>query len=197
MDSMAKQECLVLEVQERHELPVATRSLKNGAVVASVAMPVGTIRPTAARGADDRAGSLGEDGVGVDVAVAGERIPAGFAEQVAPACRLAQFGLELVGQRPVGGAVAVSEGGDQLLACGRVRGVGDLGLREAKNSCSWSLTRSQGGLPMTQEKPPDQPVAGSMSVAPLPTRKMWGNSTCQWKKRYWRVRSDDQVLGCG
>ena len=71
------------------------------------------------------------------------------------------------------------------------------GLREAKNSCSWSLTRSQGGLPMTQEKPPAQPVAGSMSVAPLPTRKMWGNSTCQWKKRYWRVRSDDQVLGCG
>ena len=42
---------------------------------------------------------------------------------------------------------------------------------------------------MTQEKPPDQPVFGSMSVAPLPTRKMWGNSTCQWKKRYWRVRS--------
>ena len=41
---------------------------------------------------------------------------------------------------------------------------------------------------MTQEKPPAQPVAGSMSVAPLPTRKMWGNSTCQWKKRYWRVR---------
>ena len=42
---------------------------------------------------------------------------------------------------------------------------------------------------MTQEKPPAQPVAGSMSVAPLPTRKMCGNSTCQWKKRYWRVRS--------
>ena len=34
-----------------------------------------------------------------------------------------------------------------------------------KNSCSWSLTRSQGGLPITQEKPPDQPVCGSMSVS--------------------------------
>ena len=26
---------------------------------------------------------------------------------------------------------------------------------------------------------------------------MCGNSTCQWKKRYWRVRSADQVLGGG
>ena len=50
---------------------------------------------------------------------------------------------------------------------------------------------------MTQEKPPAQPVAGSMSLAPSPTRKMWGNSTCQWKNRYWRAEAFDQFLGCG
>ena len=86
-------------------------------------MPVGSDDAACDPGADDHAGGFGEDGVGVDVAAAGERVAAGLAEQVAPACRLAQFGLELVVQRPVGGAVAVSEGGDQLLACGRVRGV--------------------------------------------------------------------------
>src|SRR3984885_11317476 len=63
------------------------------------------------------------------------------------------------------------------------------GARDAKNSLSCSFTRSQGGLPITQEKPSDQPVFGSMSAELLPTRKIWGNSTCQWKKRYWRVSS--------
>ena len=89
---------------------------------------MGSDEAAAATRVDDRAGGLGEDGVGVYVAVAGERVPAGFAEQVAPACCLAQLGLELVGQRPVGGSVAVSEGGDQLLACRGVRGVRDLWL---------------------------------------------------------------------
>ena len=46
-------------------------------------------------------------------------------------------------------------------------------------------TLSHGGLPRTQVKPPDQPVAGSTvgSVSPG-TRKISGNSRCQWKKPY-------------
>ena len=128
MDGTAEQECLVLEVQERHELGVADQIAeeRGGGGVGGDAG--GQDEAAAAPRADDRAGGLGEDGVGVDVAAAGERVPAGFAEQVAPACGLAQFGLELVVQRPVGRAVAVGEGGDQLLACRRVRGVRDLGL---------------------------------------------------------------------
>ena len=128
MDSAAEQERLVLEVQERHELGVADEIAeeRGGGRVGGDAG--GQDEAAAATRVDDRAGGLGEDGVGVDVAAAGERVPAGFAEEVAPARGLAQLGLELVVQRPVGGALAVSEGGDQLLAGRRVRGVGDLGL---------------------------------------------------------------------
>ena len=42
------------------------------------------------------------------------------------------------------------------------------GSRVAKNSCSWSLTRSQGGLPSTTSKPP--------------RAKICGNASSQWKK---------------
>ena len=121
--------------------------------------------------------------------MAGEPVPAGFAEQVAPACGLAQLGLELVGQLRSAGLSLSARAAIIFLRAAAFAAFAISGWRAAKNSCSWSLTRSQGGLPMTQEKPPAQPVAGSMSVAPLPTRKMCGNSTCQWKKRYWRVRS--------
>ena len=126
MDCAAEQECLVLEVQERHELAVADKVAEErcGSGVGGDACRQDEAA-SAAR-ADDRAGGFGEDGVGVDVAAAGQRVAAGFAEQVAPACRLAQFGLELAVQRLVGWAVAVSEGCDQLLAGCGVRGVGDL-----------------------------------------------------------------------
>ena len=47
-------------------------------------------------GLDDGPGSLGEYCIGVDVATTGQRVSAGFAEELAPARCLAQFSLELI-----------------------------------------------------------------------------------------------------
>ena len=128
MDGVAEQVGLVLEFQERHELGVADQVAEERRSRRVGGDSGRQHEAAAATRVDDRAGGLGEDGVGVDVAAAGEPVSAGFAEQMAPARGLAQLGLKLVGQRPVGGAVAVSEGCDHLLACSRVRGVRDLGL---------------------------------------------------------------------
>ena len=56
------------------------------------------------------------------------------------------------------------------------------GEREAKNSCSCSLTRSHGGFPRRQEKPPGHP-SGPPSLV-LGSPKTSGNSRFQWKNRY-------------
>ena len=53
-------------------------SAKNGAVVASVARPVGVITPASPVGAEEGAHGLGEDAVGVDVASSGQRVAAGL-----------------------------------------------------------------------------------------------------------------------
>ncbi len=51
---------------------------------------------------------------------------------MAPACCLAEFGLEFVEERLVGCTVAVGKGGDQLLAGRGVRGVRNLRLTGGK-----------------------------------------------------------------
>jgi hypothetical protein len=59
---------------------------------------------------------LSEDRVRIDISAAGEGITAGFAEKVAPSCRYPQFSLKCDMKRVLGGAVAVSESGNQFLA---------------------------------------------------------------------------------
>ena len=81
---------------------------------------------TATEWPNNRMGSFGEDGVGVDVTAAGEWVAAGFAEQEAPACCLTKLYLKLAVQGLVGEAVALGKCCDQLLTCCGVRRVGDL-----------------------------------------------------------------------
>ena len=78
---MAKQEGLVLEVQERHELAVADQIAeeRSGRCISGDAG--GQHYALAARGTDDGPGGFGEDGVGVDVAAAGQREAAGLASR--------------------------------------------------------------------------------------------------------------------
>ena len=100
-------------------LAAQSRAAKNGAVVASVAMPVGTITPARPRLDGEACEQFGEQRIGVDVAAPGERkAPALFAVNAGEDGR--RFGralgrFELLVQRSLAGAgLGVLELGDQL-----------------------------------------------------------------------------------
>ena len=160
-------------------------------------MPVGSTRPLRPRRVDDRPGGLGEDGVGVDVAVAGERVTAGFAEQVAPACGLAQFGLELVDSVRSAGLSLSARAAISFLRAAAFAAFAISGRRDGEELLFLELDPFPGRVADDAGEAAG-PAGGRVDAwAPLPTRKMCGNSTCQWKNRYWRVRSFDQILGRG
>ena len=154
-------------VERRRAIRRSTRSPKKNFVVSSVAMPVGRIDARPGRAGPRSTHQFGEDRVGVDVAASGQRVAARVAEEMAlalgpPQCRA--------------GTPAHSAGSVRSRATIiRLRSAAFLrraisGLRSAKNSCSWSLTRSQGGFPSTTSNPPRSNTAG--------------NSSGQWKKAY-------------
>ncbi len=68
------------------------------------------------------------------------------------------------------------------------------GATTLKYFLSSKSTLSQGGLPTTHENPPAHPVTGSTAPGSADaspssgTRKISGNSRCQWKKAYWSRR---------
>ena len=114
----------------------------------------------------DSENSLGEHGIGVDIADRSQWEAPGATHKQSSAS-LACLGL--IPTRASAG-VALRQRLDQALPRGLVRRLGDLAVAAAKNSCSWSLIRSHGGLPSTTSKPPPA--------------KTSGNSSGQWKKRW-------------
>ncbi|CAM5320868.1 hypothetical protein SCANM63S_00616 [Streptomyces canarius] len=165
---------------------VRTRSEKNGAVVASVAMPVGRTRPRRPVGAmPSEAASAKTAYVLTSPRPASGKRPEPRSRWLTPserrraamnsACRARSASSSLVASASIRRSRAA------LLAAFATEA-----SRVAKNSCSWSLTRSHGGFPSTQLNPPFHPVRSSTPGAcgSASTRNTSGNSRCQWKKWY-------------
>ncbi len=162
--------------------PFVTTSLKKNCVVASVAIPVGTITPVRPRG-PVRTRSVSVKTAYVLMSprpVSGKRALT-RKKWLSPSARRLAASNSAYRRAP--------SRSSRSSVMSRLRAEAFLapairGSRWAKNSCSWSLTRSHGGLPTTASNPPAQPVPGWTPVPVSGTANTSGNSRCQWKKRY-------------
>src|SRR5215472_15369153 len=103
----AKQEGLVLEAQEGHDLAPSDEVAEERRRRCICGDAGWQYHPCPTGGCADRPCGLGEHRIGVDIAVTGEQESARVAEKVANPGRLAQLCLELSEHRPVCGVITV------------------------------------------------------------------------------------------